>query len=573
VVNYTYDAANRMASVSDWLNRTTTYTYDNVGNLTGQANPNNTSVSQTYDAANRLIGLINSSTVSGTIASFGYTLDKVGNRTQVVDTDGTTTYEYDKLYRLTAVTYPDATSASYQYDAMGNRQVMTATAGVVNYSYDAADRLLNAGPITFTWDADGNMLTKGGMAFTFDAINRLTGVVSGTLNVGYTYDGDGRRASKNVNGTSTQYVYDTIAGLAYVLAEQTGISTTTYTYGTDLVALTAPDATQSYYHYDGLGSTRALSNGSGQVTARYSYDAFGAVRTSGGTTSTSFKFTGEQSDDEIELIYLRARYYDSVTGRLLSMDSVMGNSADDQSLNRYVYSRNNPINLFDPSGKSFWDVASDIPLVGGFIQPITSIVEGVQSFDRSEQIYWQDMPALIDNPNATTEDWNRLDQAYLDNVHNFATKTSQGLVTFPGTSLSPEFWGLEGESLLPSSLGDLFTGIVSNHLSDWLRDQPLQKIQELYFDRVLGKESATSQVFGLDSFGGWATQDNSSLSRSAYEAHLSSTPLGRIALQASRQSQQISEADVTSSYVPLIDVLRHAGYNPAHPEPPPGHSK
>ena len=98
--------------------------------------------------SNRLTGLINTSTVSGTIASFSYTLDKVGNRTRVVDTEGTTNYEYDKLYRLTYVSYPDAASTVYRYDPMGNRLAMTTTLGVTNYTYDAADRLLTAGAIT-----------------------------------------------------------------------------------------------------------------------------------------------------------------------------------------------------------------------------------------------------------------------------------------------------------------------------------------------------------------------------------------------------------------------------------------
>ena len=113
-----------------------------------------------------------------------------------------------------------------------------------------------------------------------------------------------------MNGTATSYTYDTIAGLAYVLAETTGGNTR------PLHLWHRPDrpdrsaGVQSYYHYDGLGSTRGLTNGSGQVTARYTYDAFGAVRSSSGTGGTAFKFAGEQTDDEIGLIYLRARYYD-----------------------------------------------------------------------------------------------------------------------------------------------------------------------------------------------------------------------------------------------------------------------
>jgi RHS repeat-associated protein len=376
-VDYLYDAANRMTRATDWSGKQTNYTYDNVGNPTGQTNPNNTSISRTYDASNRLTGVINTSTVSGTIASFSYTLDKVGNRTKVVDTEGTTTYEYDKLYRLTYVSYPDAKSTIYSYDPMGNRLAMTTTLGVTDYTYDAADRLLTAGATAFTWDADGNMLTKGSQAFTYDAINRLTQVVSGTLTVGYAYEGDGRRASKTVNGAKTNYTYDTIAGLAYVLTETTGGDTSLYTYGTDLIADTNPAGVQSYYHTDGLGSTRGLTSGSGQVTARYTYDAFGATRSSSGTGSTTFKFAGEQMDGETGLIYLRARYYDPGTGRFLTKDPIPGLAEFSQTINPYVYVGNNPVNLTDPKGELAPLVAAGLfglagMLVGGITYAVTT---------------------------------------------------------------------------------------------------------------------------------------------------------------------------------------------------------
>lgn len=48
-------------------------------------------------------------------------MDKVGNRSQVVDTIGTTTLGYDANYQLTSVTYPNSDTQSYTYDAMGNR--------------------------------------------------------------------------------------------------------------------------------------------------------------------------------------------------------------------------------------------------------------------------------------------------------------------------------------------------------------------------------------------------------------------------------------------------------------------
>jgi len=91
--------------------------------------------------------------------------------------------------------------------------------------------------------------------------------------------------------------------------------------------------------------------------------AFGEVRAKSGTLSTSFLFTGEQFDAKARLweglYYLRARYYDSETGRFLTQDPFGGFVISPQSLNRYPYAVNDPVNLVDPWGlcgfRSFGD--------------------------------------------------------------------------------------------------------------------------------------------------------------------------------------------------------------------------
>ncbi len=88
----------------------------------------------------------------------------------------------------------------------------------------------------------------------------------------------------------------------------------------------------------------ALTDGSGNVTATYAYDAFGAVRSQTGSTTNLWQFTGQQLDAESSLYFLRARYYDSSTGRFLGRDPLSA------SLNPYSYADNNPVNATDPSG-------------------------------------------------------------------------------------------------------------------------------------------------------------------------------------------------------------------------------
>lgn len=570
-VTYTYDDANRLTRASDWNSRQTNYTYDNAGNLTGQANPNNTSISMTYDAANRLTGLINTSTVSGTVASFSYTIDKVGNRTRVVDTEGTTSYEYDKLYRLTAVTYPDAKSAAYQYDPMGNRKVMTTTLGVTNYTYDAADRLQNAGATTFTWDADGNMLSKSGMAFTYNGINRLTQVVSGTLTVGFAYDGDGRRASKTVNGTATNYTYDTIAGLAYVLAERTGSDTSLYTYGSDLVALTDPSGVQSYYHYDGLGSTRALSNGSGQVTARYSYDVFGATRSSSGASPNAFKFAGEQTDDELGLIYLRARYYDPSMGRFMSKDPKAGHEHVTQSLNLYPYSQNNPVTLTDPSGEL-------VPLLIGAALVGIGLYKGLEAvatnWERTMGSYGRALN-MIGDPSATAEDYDLAIEGFKSGFRDtqrsiFELALTTGGTSFTGPAGLPTTWG----GLILDTVKDkLWGAYVKHELGAQSPSSRPQTCNEL--PSATRSQSRLASRLGALSFQAWSVTRRSTSSTTAgnYEAYIATTPIGRLVQQVAQGTRHITQDEIRGSYVLLSQALRQAGFNPANPQSPPSHSK
>lgn len=132
----------------------------------------------------------------------------------------------------------------------------------------------------------------------------------------------------------------------------------TYVYGLDLISLTAKNRKQTYYLYDGLGSTTGLTDESGAVTATFAYDVFGELRPSS-SPSNQWLFTGEQRDADSGLYYLRARYYDPSTGRFLSRDPLGGG-------NEYAYASNNPVNLVDPLGLcgtnnlgDVWDCVED----------------------------------------------------------------------------------------------------------------------------------------------------------------------------------------------------------------------
>lgn len=62
------------------------------------------------------------------------------------------------------------------------------------------------------------------------------------------------------------------------------------------------------------------------------------------------KIAGEQFDTDAQQYYLRARYYNQNNGRFNRTDPFAGNNQDPQSLHKYLYAHNNPVNAVDPSG-------------------------------------------------------------------------------------------------------------------------------------------------------------------------------------------------------------------------------
>ena len=122
-----------------------------------------------------------------------------------------------------------------------------------------------------------------------------------------------------------------------------------YHYGDDLISQSRIGSVR-YFHVDGLGSTRVLTDSSGSQTDGYAYAAFGEVLVQDGVTDNSYLYTGEQYNANLDQYYLRARYYDQGVGRFTQMDSWMGNNADPITLHKYVYANVDPGDVTDPTG-------------------------------------------------------------------------------------------------------------------------------------------------------------------------------------------------------------------------------
>jgi RHS repeat-associated protein len=107
-----------------------------------------------------------------------------------------------------------------------------------------------------------------------------------------------------------------------------------------------------YFTFDGHGSTRVLTDYIGAIADLYSFDAYGnAIGFDPSVALTEFLYSGEQFDSKIGQQYLRARYYNPVTGRFNRLDPFFGNLNDPQSLHKYLYTHADPVNGIDPSGE------------------------------------------------------------------------------------------------------------------------------------------------------------------------------------------------------------------------------
>jgi RHS repeat-associated protein len=134
-------------------------------------------------------------------------------------------------------------------------------------------------------------------------------------------------------------------GLSQVVEEIVGGAVKgRYTYGLERISQTQGGVT-SYYGYDGHGDVRFLMDGTGTVTDTYDYDAWGNVVASTGSTPNVYMYQAEALDSETGLYYLRARYYDPLAGRFLSVDPMA-----DEGEHPYTYAGADPVNGHDPTG-------------------------------------------------------------------------------------------------------------------------------------------------------------------------------------------------------------------------------
>ncbi len=139
-----------------------------------------------------------------------------------------------------------------------------------------------------------------------------------------------------------------------------------------------------YYFADHLGSSRVITDASGNILDDADFYPFGGERTYTSTSGNAYKFTGKERDTESGLDDFGARYFTSQFGRFMTPDwsasPVLVPYADlgnPQTFNLYSYVANNPLNTIDPEGhfrldpgtENYNDPDTGAPLYGEAVSP------------------------------------------------------------------------------------------------------------------------------------------------------------------------------------------------------------
>ncbi len=338
---------------------------------------------------------------------------------QIVLSGGRTiSYEYDEEERITKVTDSEVGTTVYTYDALGQLLTETTDGNPINtmtydnygniktkngvvYTYGDTvwkDKLTKVGTKTITYDAQGNPTSYLGHNLTWEKGRQLKSFEKVEENgakklFSYTYNANGIRTSKTVDGVRHDFVLDG----AKILRETWGGNTLTPLYDNEDSVCGIIYNEEPYYFQKNLqGDIIGIVDKNSTVVARYSYDAWGKCtvdfidieRTCGIDIANinPFRYRGYYFDREIGLYYLQSRYYDAEIGRFINEDEAeIVLSQSHKEVNIYTYGYNNPITTIDLMGyKPFYvhlaHVIAGISALFGLMTAVGKAVPWSQRF-------------------------------------------------------------------------------------------------------------------------------------------------------------------------------------------------
>jgi len=265
-------------------------------------------------------------------------------------------YSMDDLNRLASVNCVGSWAQNFSYDAFGNiSKAGPSNPGpgqiTQNYmaGYNSVNNQANSG-VSASYDANGNQTLAETNNLSWNAAAQPV-TVNG---VGATYDALGRVVETNASGSYTQYVYRPSGGKAAVVHAGQLVSAVVQLPGGSAAVYNGSGL--SYFrHPDWLGSSRIATTWNHAVYSKEAYAPFGETYNEAGTPDRSF--AGHDQDTAATNAYdALFRTYDAVAGRWLSPDPSGWDAVQQenpQTLDRYAYAINNPMEYVDPDGLSY----------------------------------------------------------------------------------------------------------------------------------------------------------------------------------------------------------------------------
>lgn len=161
-----------------------------------------------------------------------------------------------------------------------------------------------------------------------------------------------RQTGHHKNYELIEYVNDVNRQYAQVLMEVNidGEMDTAYTYGNERIALERFTGWTGYYTHDPRGSVSGVTDSGGRLWKSYRYGPTGDITFGKPQYNNSYAYNAEDYNPNLEVQYLRARYYDVERGNFLTEDTYLGKLTDPLTLNRYNYVKSSAPNYVDPSG-------------------------------------------------------------------------------------------------------------------------------------------------------------------------------------------------------------------------------
>ncbi|HEY2335395.1 MAG TPA: right-handed parallel beta-helix repeat-containing protein [Solirubrobacterales bacterium] len=364
-LEYEYDKLGRPTSLIDPQGKALGFGYDPEGDLTEVTRPNGVTTTDVYNEAGRLA---ETTSVEGepptTLESLKYGYDPAGDVTSKLDQrlEAETTYAYDALNRLTEFNPPGEGSTTYGYDKAGNR----TEAGGTTYAYNALNQLTEASDgTTYSYDGAGRMIGKANgseeTSYEWEPLDHLGKVEGPSETTSYAYDGLERLSERQDSGSTRVVHYGDLTDLPTYIANGEGETTTSYVQGARGLIEQRSGEAASYPLADGHGDITATTGPAGGVESRQEYGPWGEQLSGPGLEMGYLGAWERPTDPATGLIQMGARVYDSSLGSFASEDPVLGHLGLGESVDRYLYVRDNPLGAYDLNGR---DVCVPTPFGG-----------------------------------------------------------------------------------------------------------------------------------------------------------------------------------------------------------------